>query len=87
MQSNRTGMASMQNACRFIAAGLSVAALAFVLSAGAALAQNHGVGNGNGNGNDKHGAPGPVIGDGLEGLALIGGAVYWIRRRSRRSGC
>jgi LPXTG-motif cell wall-anchored protein len=45
---------------------------------------NHGQGN-NGNGNGGYrGAPGPIVGAGLP-LLLIGGGIYWIVRRRKKT--
>jgi LPXTG-motif cell wall-anchored protein len=41
-------------------------------------------GNGNGNGGNVRGAPGPLVGAGLPVL-LIGGGIYWLVRRKKRS--
>jgi len=48
-----------------------------------ALGQNQG-GNGGGNGGGGRGAAGPLVGAGLPVL-LIGGGIYWIVRRKKRS--
>jgi hypothetical protein len=37
--------------------------------------------------NKYHGAPGPVLGAGLPGLAIgIGYGIYWLRKRRRKAG-
>lgn len=49
-----------------------------------ALAQDNQGQNNNDQGGGVHGAPGPLMGAGLSVL-LIGGAIYWIVRRKKRS--
>ena len=41
-------------------------------------------GNGNGNGGNMRGAPGPLAGAGLPVL-LIGGGIYWIVQRRKKT--
>jgi hypothetical protein len=69
----------MDFALRLLSRLLILAGLAYILATG--LAQAAAGGNGNGNGNN--GAPGPLMGTGVEGLLLLGGGAYWLLRRAR----
>ena len=69
---------------------LIAAALTFALAINVAPVRAD-PGNGNGwgqgvGGGQNHGAPGPIVGNGLPALLLIGGGVYLFLRRSRRKG-
>jgi LPXTG-motif cell wall-anchored protein len=58
-------------------------ALLLALSVPALAQDNQGQDN-NDQGGGGHGAPGPLMGAGLPVL-LIGGGIYWIVRRKKRS--
>lgn len=66
---------------------IAVAMLSAASTAALAQNQNGQGGNNNNQGGGYHGAPGPVLGAGLPGLAIgIGFGVYWLVRRRRTTG-
>ena len=71
-----------------------IAALALILTSGLALAGNGDDQGGNGQGGNGQGgngqgggrnAPGPLAGTGIEGIIVLAGGAYLLRRRSRQS--
>jgi hypothetical protein len=67
----------------YMAAAVLIVMTVSVLPASADPGNGNGWGQGNGGGKN-HGGPGPVIGEGLPALLLIGGGVYLFLRRARR---